>query len=130
MRKAPPKPTHRHAGKLDHAGMLLSGLCMVHCVAGLLLVGVLGLGGEALLNPAFHRIGLALAVVIGALTIGANALRHGHRLPLALGATGLALMTAAVLSDHGPGEAFLTIGGVLLVASAHVINLRRQATCC
>lgn len=102
---------------------------MVHCLAGLLLIGVLGLGGGLLLNPAVHRIGLILAVLIGALTIGANALRHGHRLPLALGLCGLMLMTAAVLSDHGAGEAILTIGGVALVASAHVINLRR-APCC
>jgi hypothetical protein len=130
MRKAPPKPVHSHNRRLDHAGMFLSGLCMVHCLAGLVLVGVLGLGGEALLNPAIHRYGLALAVVIGAATIGANAVRHGHRLPLALGACGLALMTAAVLSDHGPAEAFLTIGGVALVATAHVINLRRATTCC
>ncbi len=102
---------------------------MVHCLAGLALIGVLGLGGGVLLNPAFHRVGLTLAVVIGVTTIGANALRHGHRLPLLLGACGLTLMAGAVLSDHGAGEAILTIGGVALVASAHVINLRRGACC-
>ena len=77
-----------------------------------------------------HRIGLVLAVTIGVVTIGANALRHGHRLPLALGCCGLLLMGAAILSDHGVGEAMLTIGGVALLASAHVVNLRRAAVCC
>jgi hypothetical protein len=118
----------RH-GRLDRLGVVLSGLCMVHCLAGLVLVGALGLGGSVLLNPAFHRAGLMLAVVIGVTTIGANALRHGHRLPLWLGTCGLTLMAGAVLCDHGAGEAILTIGGVALVAGAHVINLRRTACC-
>lgn len=106
-------------------GLIVSGLCMVHCLAGLFLIGMLGLGGGLLLHPAIHRVGLILAVVIGAATIGANALRHGHRLPLMVGGTGLLLMAAAIVSDHGLAEAVMTIGGVLLVATAHVINLRR-----
>lgn len=111
--------------RLDRFGVLLSGLCLIHCLAGLFLVGVLGLGGGVLLDPAIHRIGLVLALLVGASTIGLAALRHGHRLPLAIGASGLALMLGAVLVDHGRGEALLTITGVVLVACAHVINLRR-----
>ncbi len=125
-----PAPTkHRHR-VLDRFGIVLSGLCMVHCLAGLVLIGLLGLGGGLLLNPAIHRVGLILAVTIGAVTIGANALRHGHRLPLALGCAGLALMALAIASDHGTGEAVLTIGGVALLACAHVVNLRRAPVCC
>ncbi len=114
-------------GRFDRLGVVISGLCMVHCVAGLFLIGVLGLGGGVLLNPAIHRFGLVAAFVVGVLTIGASALRHGHRLPLALGSTGLALMAAAIASDHGTAEALLTICGVLLVASAHIVNMRRNA---
>jgi len=113
--------------RLDRFGVLLSGLCMIHCLAGLFLVGVLGLGGGVLLNPEIHHIGLVMAIVIGAATIGMGALRHGHRLQLALGVVGLALMTAAVLSGHGAAESVLTIGGVLLVATAHVVNMRRNS---
>ena len=112
-------------GRFDRLGVLISGLCMVHCVAGLFLIGVLGLGGGVLLNPAIHRFGLVAAFVVGLFTIGAGALRHGHRLPLALGSTGLALMAAAIASDHGTAEAMLTICGVVLVASAHIVNMRR-----
>lgn len=129
MRESPRPHVHATHPRLDRAGMLLSGLCMVHCLAGVFLIGLLGAGGEVLLNPAIHRIGLMLAIVIGAATIGANAVRHGHRLPLGLGTAGLSLMAAAVISAHGTGEAILTIGGVALVASAHVLNLRR-APCC
>ncbi len=114
-------------GRFDRLGVLISGLCMVHCVAGLFLIGVLGLGGGVLLNPAIHRFGLVAAFLVGMFTIGAGALRHGHRLPLALGTTGLALMAAAIVSDHGTGEALLTICGVVLVASAHIVNLRRSS---
>lgn len=114
-------------GRFDRLGVLISGLCMVHCVAGLFLIGVLGLGGGVLLNPAIHRFGLVAAFLVGMFTIGAGALRHGHRLPLALGTTGLALMAAAIASDHGTAEALLTISGVVLVASAHVVNMRRNA---
>jgi len=114
-------------GRFDRLGVVISGLCMVHCVAGLFLIGVLGLGGGVLLNPAIHRFGLVAAFTVGMFTIGAGALRHGHRLPLALGTTGLALMAAAIASDHGTGEALLTICGVVLVASAHIVNMRRNA---
>lgn len=114
-------------GRFDRLGVLISGLCMVHCVAGLFLISVLGVGGGVLLNPAIHRFGLVAAFVVGLLTIGAGALRHGHRLPLALGAMGLALMAAAIASDHGAAEALLTICGVVLVASAHIVNMRRNA---
>lgn len=114
-------------GRFDRLGVVISGLCMVHCVAGLFLIGVLGLGGGVLLNPAIHRFGLVAAFLVGMFTIGAGALRHGHRLPLALGTTGLALMAAAIASDHGTSEALLTISGVLFVASAHIVNMRRNA---
>ena len=112
-------------GRLDRLGVVLSGLCMVHCLAGLFLLGAFGLGGSVLFDPAIHRFGLMIAFALGVLTIGMNAVRHGHRLPLVLGCAGLMLMGSAILAGHGAAEAGLTIGGVVLVASAHVVNLRR-----
>lgn len=127
MNERPDSSPDMLRGRFDRLGVLISGLCMVHCVAGLFLIGVLGLGGGVLLNPAIHRFGLVAAFTVGMFTIGAGALRHGHRLPLALGTTGLALMAAAIASEHGTGEALLTICGVVLVASAHIVNMRRNA---
>ena len=132
-RLLPPEPTahrsRRDRPRLDKLGVLLSGLCAVHCIAGLVLVSVLGIGslgaGEMLLNPAIHRIGLVLAVSIGVVTLGFAAHRHRRADLLVLGGTGLALMAAGLIAPHGLAEAVLTIGGVGLLATAHLRNLRR-----
>jgi len=111
-------------GRLDRAGILISGLCVVHCLAGLLVVSVLGLGGEFLLAPAWHRAGLAVAIGVGAITIGLGVLRHGRMLPLGLAGVGLVLMSGGLFVSHGFAEAGLTVPGVLLLAVAHILNLR------
>ncbi|MEE4205343.1 MAG: MerC family mercury resistance protein, partial [Erythrobacter sp.] len=59
---SPRSPLRR---RLDQVGIGLAGLCMVHCAATLMIVsavGLGGLGGHFLLEPAIHRIGLALAL--------------------------------------------------------------------
>ena len=110
--------------RIDRVGIVLSGLCAVHCVATLVLVAMLGLGGGFLLNPALHRIGLALAILVGGIALGLGVTRHGRREPLAIGSVGLSLMTVALITGHGPAEAALTIAGVSLVALAHWRNVR------
>lgn len=114
--------------RLDRMGIVLSGLCALHCIAGIALLSFFGLGsvaGETLLAPVIHRAGLVLAVAVAAATLGLAALRHGQRGPLAIGLLGIALMVAGLLAPHGLGEALLTIPGVLLVALAHLRNMRR-----
>lgn len=112
-------------GRLDRAGVWLSGLCLVHCLAGLFLVGLLGIGGGILLDPSIHRFGLAAAVAIGVATLGAAAYSR-RRLDLALlGGAGLTLMAGALFVGHGAPEAVLTIAGVSLLATAHIRNLRQ-----
>lgn len=113
--------------RFDRVGVLLSGLCALHCVLSIVLVSVLGLGGEILLTPAIHEIGLALAIAVGVVTLGLGVLRHRQPAPLLIGAAGLSLMALALLVPHGPKEAMLTIAGVALVATAHIRNLRHAA---
>ena len=112
-------------GRLDQAGVILSGLCAVHCLAGLLLVAGLGLGGGVLLAPEIHRVGLALAVAVGSVTLVLGMRRHGDALPLQVGAAGIGFMAGALFVGHGTAEAVLTILGVSLLAWAHLRNLRR-----
>lgn len=113
--------------RLDGLGVMLSGACAVHCVLSIVLVSVLGLGGEVLLAPVIHEAGLALAICVGAVTIGLGVLRHGQTGPLVLGVLGIALMGSALAVEHGVREALLTIAGVALVAMAHIQNLRHTA---
>ena len=113
--------------RLDRAGILLSGLCALHCVLGIVVVSLLGLGGQMLFDPVIHEVGLALAIFVGAVTLGLGVLRHGRLAPLAIGAAGLALMAGGLAVDHGVNEALLTIAGVVLVAAAHIRNLRHAA---
>jgi hypothetical protein len=109
---------------LDRAGLFLSCLCAVHCVSGLVLVAFLGIGGGILLDPAIHRVGLALAAFIGAVAIGLGAIRHRRAAPFVVAMTGLSFMGGALAVPHGTEEAVLTIIGVGLVACGHVLNLR------
>ena len=111
-------------GRLDRAGVFLSGLCALHCLLSIVLVGMLGLGGQLLLAPGIHRVGLGLAIVVGIFTLAIGAARHGNLAPLGIGAAGIALMSTALMVPHGVTEAIFTIAGVALVATAHLRNLR------
>ena len=82
------------------------------------------LGGEFLLAPEFHRVGLLLATVIAAVAIGWGALRHRMAMPFVIAMTGLTFMGGALAVPHGYKEAVLTIIGVALVSLGHVLNLR------
>lgn len=116
--------------RLDRAGIALSALCAVHCVLGVLLVSIVGLGAEALFDPVFHRVGLLVATVIAAFAIGWGAIRHRMAAPFVVALVGLGFMTAALLVPHGIEEAVLTIAGVALVALGHILNLRHLRTTC
>ena len=115
--------------RLDRVGLTLSCLCAVHCVATLVVVTMLGIGGGFLLNPAIHRVGLALAMLIAAVAIGAGALRHRRPAPFVIVMMGLTFMGGAMAAPREIEEAVLTIIGVALVATAHVLNVRHLRRC-
>lgn len=110
--------------RLDRAGILLSGLCLLHCVAGIVLIWALGLGSHILLSPDIHHVGLAVAVVIAAIAIGWSALKHRRPVPITIAVSGLLFMGAALTVPHGIYEAVLTIIGVILVSVGHFMNIR------
>lgn len=110
--------------RLDRIGVLLSCLCAVHCVTGIVIVAGLGLGGGLLLDPAIHRIGLLLATLIAGVAIGLGALQHRRAAPFVVAMTGLSFMGGALAVGHGTEEAVLTIIGVTLVSVGHLLNIR------
>jgi hypothetical protein len=117
-------PSAAHAHWLDRLAIGLSGLCVVHCVGTAILVTFLASIGGALLNPAIHEAGLALAICFAVLGLGRGIQIHGFVLPSLIGAVGIALMAAALFMRHGSGEMIGTILGVSLVAMGHYLNRR------
>lgn len=115
--------------RLDRAGVVLSGLCAAHCLASIVVVSALGLGGEVLFNPIWHELGLVIALVVAAVAIGWGALKHRRPLPFVVAMMGLSFMGGALALPHGVHEAVLTIIGVALVSIAHILNLRANRLC-
>jgi len=110
--------------RLDHVGIGLAGLCALHCLATLVVVSALGVGGHFLMEENIHRLGLALALAVAAVAIGWGLWRHRRTLPFAVAVVGLGFMAWALLVPHGTNEFVLTLLGVSLVSLAHVLNLR------
>lgn len=110
--------------RLDVLGIGLAGLCALHCLATLVLISALGIGGHFLLNENIHRIGLLLAFGVAAAAIGWGLLRHRRMLPFGVAMAGLALMAGALIVPHGTNEFMLTLAGVVLVSAAHLLNIR------
>jgi hypothetical protein len=109
---------------LDWLGLSLSALCAAHCLASILIVSTLGIGGQLFFAPEIHRIGLVLAILVAAVAIGWGALQHRKAAPFVIAMMGLTFMGGALAVEHGPKEAVLTIIGVGLVALGHLLNLR------
>lgn len=123
----PPTPDANHMSlrrRLDLLGIGLAGLCAVHCLATLVVVSALGLGGHFLLEERIHRMGLVLALVVAVVAIGWGLLRHGRPLPFAVASAGLGFMAWALVVPHGTNELLLTLLGVTLVSLGHLFNLR------
>ena len=110
--------------RIDRAGIVLSGLCAAHCLASIVVVSALGLGGQWFFAPEIHRWGLLAALLIAAVTIGWGALRHQRRAPFVVAMMGLTFMGGALAAPHGLEEAVLTIIGVALVSLGHILNLK------
>ncbi len=118
--------------RFDRLAILVSGICVVHCVASAVLVAVLSAFGGFLLDPIFHEVGLVLAIALGALGLGRGALQHGNLWPIAVGSVGLGIMAGAMTLPHDTGlghagEAFWTIVGVGILALGHDLNRRADA---
>ena len=111
-------PTRR----LDRFAITLSGLCLVHCLASAVLLGLLSAAGRALGNPLIHEIGLSLAMVLGALALGRGIVEHGFMMPSAVGAVGLGVMAGALTLSHDGSEALYTVIGVAILALGHELN--------
>lgn len=120
-------PTLRQAllnGRVDRIAMALSGLCVAHCFATAVFLGLLASVGGIFESPLFHEVGLVLAIALGAIALGHGAIVHGFMMPAAIGSLGLGVMAGAMTMDHGWQESVYTMIGVGILALGHDLNHR------
>ncbi|MBA2466259.1 MAG: MerC domain-containing protein [Sphingomonas sp.] len=108
--------------RLDRIAIGLSGLCMVHCLASAVVIGLLASAGGMLGAAWIHETGLTLAMMLGAVALGRGVVLHGFFLPWAIGWLGLGVMSGALTMPHDGSEAMFTIVGVSLLALGHQLN--------
>lgn len=126
-----PAPTRR-APDLDRVAVVLSGLCLVHCLALPLVIAALPfLAG--LSDSHWHGPMLLIALPVSAVAIVIGYRRHGNRGIVAGGIAGLALLTAGATLGHAylgvTADRVLTISGSLLLAAVHWQNSTRLRRC-
>src|ERR671920_1553555 len=108
--------------RLDRMAVGLSGLCLVHCLATAVLLGLLSAAGGMLGAPIIHEVGLTLAMMLGALALGRGVYEHGFMMPSAVGGLGLGVMAGALTMPHDGSEALFTVLGVSVLALGHQLN--------
>jgi hypothetical protein len=110
----------------DRAGVLLSAVCLVHCLVLPLLAATLPLLTEELTHgPLFHGTVLSLAFPLAAVAFTGGYRTHRRTSPALLGAAGMTLLVLGMGVAAGKtAEVALAITGGLLLAGAHWINHR------
>ncbi len=108
--------------RLDRMAIGLSGLCLVHCLGTTVALAMLASAGGMLGAPIVHEIGLSLAMLLGALSLGKGIFEHGYTMPSAVGGLGLGVMAGALTLPHDGTEALYTVIGVAILALGHRLN--------
>ena len=116
-------PEPNPAARWDRAGMLLSGLCAVHCLLMPLLLVILPLHGTHALHDAWHPATAALLV-----PVTFRAAHHGAS-PSSVGLLwgGLVIVWLGLIAHSALDEIAgvgLTFVGSLLLLAGHGCNLR------
>ncbi len=118
----------RRSAWLDKAGIWLSALCVAHCLTSAIVVTALASFGGVFLSHWVHEVGLAIAIVLGAVALGQGAIRHGYIAPFGVGCFGLGMMAGALslpesMHDY---ELAATLAGVMVLALGHDLNGRAR----
>jgi hypothetical protein len=112
-----------NTSRLDRIAMGLSGLCLVHCLATAVLLGLVSAAGGILGAPIIHEVGLTFAMLLGSIALGRGILAHGFMMPSAVGGLGLGVMAGSLTLPHDGTEAAFTIVGVMILALGHRLNV-------
>ena len=108
--------------RLDRMAIGLSGLCVVHCLATAIFLALVSAAGGMLGAAIIHEVGLGLAMIMGAISLGRGVVEHGYSMPSAVGGLGLGVMAGALTLPHDGSEALYTVVGVAILALGHRLN--------
>jgi hypothetical protein len=129
----PPSPTPgdrvtRYTSLADRVGMVGSVLCALHCALVPLIAALLpALGMVALAGSDLDQMVVVFATVLGVTSLGIGFRRHRAFHAWILLVPGVLLLWLAsftVLHDHSGIHTWMMVAGGLLVAVAHLANLR------
>ena len=120
----------RPAARWDMYAAGLSTLCVLHCVALPVLVGLMPLVAQAAESELVHRVLVVAAVPVSLRVIWKTRPMAGNRLFVGAALTGLGLLLLAAFVEAASAyEEPITVAGGVLLASAHVWHwLRRCGT--
>lgn len=109
---------------LDRLAIGLSGLCLLHCMAGFVLLALFAVTGDWL-DHRVHVIGLVLAMPLAAVALWRGWRQHGRSEIGLMGLGGLVVMAVSLAVEHGhAAEMLVSMVGVGLLAWAHWRNLQ------
>ena len=116
-------------GAMDLVGVAGSAICLVHCLAGPLLLLLAPIVPAIVQSDQqFHQSMLFLVVPVSTVAFLIGCRRHRDAITLVLGATGLLILTLAATSLHGSlggsGEKFFTVVASVLLSVAHWRNFK------
>jgi hypothetical protein len=120
------------AAVLDRAAVMLSGLCLLHCLAlPFLLVSLPAL--SALSAGHLHAQMLIVAIPVSVIALGFGFRRHESRYVLAFGVVGMLLLVVGGTVAHSyygiVADRTFTISGALVLAVTHYFNSRLVRHC-
>jgi hypothetical protein len=129
MVKAMHAPPAGKSDLVERSALGISLVCLAHCLAMPLLFAALP--ALASLVPAefsFHLLLLGLALPSSGFALLTGYLKHRRVASLLTGCLGLVLLAVGVLVYGGSRiETPVTVTGALLLAAAHVINMRLRS---
>jgi hypothetical protein len=126
----------RYKVRWDGLGVLLSGICLVHCLVLPIAVGLVPLLGIGILgHQQFHQVLIFLVLPTSAIGLSLGYRRHHRSYILAIGIVGVAILVAIALFAHelvdSRAEIIIASVGGIIVASSHILNLleARKTAC-
>lgn len=124
----------------DRAGLIVSVLCCLHCMAIPLLVMFTPSVASIFENPLIHSLSIFIVVPVGLYAFVKNLKVHSDKRPLIIGVLGMAAILFGhfkhlfLLAEHaghahhvhtiGPVEIVASIIGGLALIAAHMLNIK------